>query len=86
MPRGMRQQLTGLVVNERLNIARPEFDRLKAILTNCARLGPATQNREAHPDFRAHLEGRVGYFESVNPQKTKRLRKIFEQIQWTSPS
>jgi len=85
MPLGMRQHLTGLVVNERLNIARSEFDRLKAILTNCAGLGPAIQNRDDHPDFRAYLEGRVGFFESINPQKTTRLRNILKQICWPEP-
>jgi len=55
---------------------------LKAILTNCARHGPANQNREARPHFREHLAGRIGFIESVHPEKGKRLRAIFERIQW----
>ncbi len=82
MRQGVRQHLAGLVVNQSLNVARAEFDRLKAILTNCVRLGPASQNREQHPDFRAHLDGRVGYIESINGAKGERLRRIFEQILW----
>jgi len=40
------------------NVVRADFDRLKATLTNCARLGPESQNREGHAEFRAHLESR----------------------------
>jgi retron-type reverse transcriptase len=82
MRQGVRQSLAGLVTNQHLNVARQKVDRLKAILTNCARRGPQNQNREAHPDFRSHLEGRVGFVESINPTKGLRLRKILDQIQW----
>ena len=77
---GVRQRLAGLVANERVNVQRREFDRLKAILTNCVRHGAETQNREGHPNFRMHLEGRVAFVESVNPEKGKRLRAILERI------
>jgi hypothetical protein len=82
MRRGVRQQLTGLVVNQRINVKRVDFDRLKATLTNCVRLGPESQNREAHPNFKEHLEGRIGFAEMVNPDKARRLRKLWEQIVW----
>lgn len=82
MRQGVPQRLAGLVANQRLNVARTAFDLLKATLTNCARLGPVTQNRESHPRFREHLEGRVGFVESVHPAKGARLRAIFEQIEW----
>lgn len=82
MSQSVRQRLAGLVTNQRPNIARKDFDRLKAILTNCVRHGPATQNREGHPQFRAHLEGRISFVEMVNPGKGGRLRRVFEQIRW----
>jgi hypothetical protein len=37
---GVRQHLGGLVINQRCNIPRRDFDELKAILTNCIRTGP----------------------------------------------
>ena len=80
MRQGVRQRLAGLVVNERVNVAREEFDRLKAVLTNCVRLGAASQNREGHAAFREHLLGRVGFVESVNVARGKKLRGIFERI------
>jgi hypothetical protein len=82
MRQGVRQHLAGLVTNQRINIMRSDFDRLKAVLTNCARLGPASQNREGRSRFRSHLEGRLAFVETVNPNKGKRLRAIFERIQW----
>jgi len=84
MRQGVRQRLVGLVANRLPNIQRTDFDRLKATLTNCLRLGPETQNRDRHPNFRLHLEGRVGFLEMINPAKGKRLRAIFEQIRWES--
>jgi len=82
MRQGVRQYLAGLVINEKINVVRADFDKLKAILTNCARHGAEGQNREEHPAFRMHLDGRVGFVEMVNPAKGARLRKIFEQIEW----
>jgi RNA-directed DNA polymerase len=83
MRSGVRQYLAGTVVNRHLNIPRPDYDRLKAILTNCLRHGPATQNHDAHPDFRQHLEGRISFVKMVNPAKATRLHKLFDQVNWT---
>jgi retron-type reverse transcriptase len=82
MRQGVRQHLAGLVTNERLNVGRDDYDRLKATLTNCVRLGAESQNREGHPKFREHLTGRVGFVEMVNPAKGERLRRVLQQIAW----
>lgn len=82
MRQGVRQHLVGLIVNRHPNIIRADFDRLKATLTNCIRLGPESQNRDAHPQFRLHLEGRVAFVESINPAKGQRLRRLLKEIQW----
>ncbi len=82
MRRGKRQSLAGVVVNERLNLRRRDLELLEATLVNCVRRGPATQNRDNVPDFRAHLEGRIGYVEMINPEKARRLKTIFHSIRW----
>ncbi len=79
---GARQRLAGLVVNQRINVMRSDFDRLKATLNNCVRLGAQSQNRGAHSRFRAHLMGRIGWVESMNPAKGQRLWALFDQIAW----
>ena len=82
MRQGVRQHLAGLVTNQKMNVVRHDFDRLKAVLTNCVRYGPESQNREQLPHFRAHLEGRVSFIEMVNPAKGRRLREILRRIRW----
>jgi hypothetical protein len=82
MRQGVRQHLAGLVTNRKLNVMRPDYDRLKAILTNCIRTGPATQNRDSHPEFRAHLQGRVAFVDMIQPAKGAHLQALFNQIQW----
>jgi len=82
MRHGVRQCLAGTVVNERLNIPRADYDLLKAILTNCLRHGAASQNREGHPAFRSHLEGKISYVHMVNRAKGVRLRSLFDRIDW----
>jgi hypothetical protein len=82
MPRGRRQHLCGLVVNQRPNLPRAEVDDLRALLHNAARFGPASQNRDGHPRFREHLEGRIAWVASINPARGRRLATLFERIQW----
>lgn len=80
--RGRRQLVTGVVVNQKTNIRRDEFDLLKAILTNCVKLGPSTQNRDAHEDFAAHLRGRIAFVRQLNQARGEKLLRLFEQIDW----
>jgi len=82
MRRGGCQRVTGLVVNDHLNVARAGYDRLKATLHNCAKNGPQGENRANLPDFRAHLEGRVVWVENVYRSRGERLRRVFEEIKW----
>ncbi len=82
MRQGVRQHLAGIVANQHLNVVRDDFDRLKATLNNCVRLGPESQNRESHPAFREHLAGRIAFVESIHEGRGNRLRAIFEKIEW----
>ncbi|OEZ98559.1 reverse transcriptase family protein [Duganella sp. HH101] len=82
MREGTRQQVTGVVVNAHPNIARDEYDRLKATLTNCVRHGPASQNRDAHPDFRAYLAGRISYVKMVNASRAIKLQRLLAAVAW----
>lgn len=76
------QRLTGLVVNRHPNLPRAAYDTLKAILHNCLRDGPASQNRDSHPDFRAHLRGRIAWLRQINPERADKLQACFERIVW----
>ena len=82
MRQGVRQQLVGIVVNVHPNIHREEYDDVKAIIYNCVRHGPASQNRDGHPDFRAFLLGRIAHVTTLNQSRGQRLRTLFERIDW----
>ena len=80
--RSRRQRLAGLVVNARPTWPRAERDRFEAILVNCVRHGPASQNRRNVRDFRAHLQGRLAWLAHVDPRSADAMRPIFEAIRW----
>jgi hypothetical protein len=86
MRQGVCQQLVGVVVNTHPNVRREAYDDLKAVLHNCARHGPASQNRAGHADFRAYLLGRVAQVAQINPARGSRLRVMFEKITWEPDS
>jgi RNA-directed DNA polymerase len=77
-----RQLVTGLVVNHRARVRRDDFARLKAILHNCVRHGPTSQNRTAEEDFRAHLAGRIAHVARFDHQRGVKLRAMFDRIAW----
>jgi len=82
MRQGMQQRVAGIVVNRKVSLRRKDIDLLEAILTNCVRHGPESQNRDRHPNFRAHLEGRVGFVEMVNPRNGQQLRELLKAVKW----
>ncbi len=81
--RGRRQTVCSIVVNDRPNLPRDAFDRLKAVLHQCVRHGPAGQNRDGHPRWREHLHGRVAWAAQLNPDKARRLQRLLAQIDWS---
>jgi hypothetical protein len=80
--RGAAQRLAGLVVNERPNVPRRQFDRLKAMLHRAAQGGPAAVSglRKGNPE--AQLLGRIGWIEQANPARGKKLRALFARVAW----
>ena len=80
-----RQELAGLVLNAKPNVERRSFEQLKAILTNCMRHGPMSQNRARHPRFREHLQGRIAFVTAVHPARGAKLKALFQQIDWSVP-
>ncbi len=77
-----RQRVCGVVVNQRPNVARRDYEVLKATVHNARIQGPAAQNRASLPDFRAHLLGRIAWVESLNPGHGAKLRREFDRIAW----
>ena len=77
-----RQVLTGMVVNQHLNLHRRDYDRLRAVLHDALVNGPAAANRSGHPQFRSHLEGKISFVQATNPQRARKLWAAFDKIDW----
>jgi hypothetical protein len=71
-----RQQLAGLVVNSQPAVPREQYDRLRAILHDAAARGLDAANRDGHPDFAAHLTGRVAWVSYGHPTRAAKLRAL----------
>ena len=80
--KSQRQSLAGIVVNEKINCRRADWDRLKAILHNCKKYGPKSQNVSGHSDFKAHMRGRLAYVSWLNPSRAEKLRLLWNEIDW----
>ena len=63
-----RQMVTGIVVNQRLNITRREFDRLKAVIHAGA--------WQHDPVLQAKLSGQIGWVAQLHPAKAVKLRAL----------
>ena len=83
LPRAGRQLLGGLVVNERPHVGRVEVDRLKAVLHNCVRNGPSSQNHDGVLDFRGHVTGRVAWVAQHDAARGARLRTTLDAVDWS---
>ncbi|RJQ83070.1 reverse transcriptase family protein [Amycolatopsis panacis] len=81
-PAYRQQRVAGLVVNATPAAARAQYDELRAVLHNCAKTGPAPQNRTGHPDFRAHLRGRIAWISATSPARGAKLTDLFHRIEW----
>jgi retron-type reverse transcriptase len=73
MGRGRRQEVTGVVVNEKLSLARDDKRALRAILHNAAKNGLSAENRDGREDFAAYLRGRVAFACMVDPSLARTL-------------
>ena len=84
--RAGRQVVTGIVVNLHPNLARREYDRLRAVLHDAARTGRRKRTAPA-----SRTSGRTSSAASRGPSRCSpargaRLRAVFTQIAWSSPS
>lgn len=76
------QHIVGLAVNHKPNIARREFDALKAMLRDRRRYGPKGQNHPCHQRFHQHLLGRIARVAQLSPHRGQKLLREFRHIDW----
>ena len=80
-----QQRVTGVVVNEKPNISRADFDALKALLHRCKQRGPVSQSTGPLEDFRATLQGRISWVTQLSPSRGAKLQREFNTV-FPSPS
>jgi len=73
MRRNSRQEVTGVVVNDKLSPSRSEIRQLRAILHNAQKTGLSAQNRDGRPHFEAWLRGKIGYVMMIDRKKGTEL-------------
>ncbi len=77
-----RQVVTGLVVNQRPNVSRVDYDRLKAVLHRLTIDGPDAESRQGSVDLQSHLRGRIAWVTALNPKRGEKLSRLFDAIDW----
>jgi RNA-directed DNA polymerase len=80
--RHVAQTVTGIVVNERPGVPRADVRRVRAFCIEHDAKDSRAQAR-GRPNFRAWLEGTIGYICMVNPQQGQPLRRAFERLTQT---
>ncbi len=81
---GQSQRVTGLVVNDKVNVPRQYYRWLRAIVHNCQTSGVRSQNRDADPAFKARLYGHSQYILGINPRLGRVLLDQLDTIDWDS--
>jgi len=69
---GSRMTVCGIVINERLNLARDAYDRLRAAVHRLA------SSTDVDPLEIARVRGRLSWLESLNPRRAAKLRRLLE--------
>lgn len=80
MRHGSQQRVLGLIVNQKINSPRQEYEQLKAILHNCKKNGIENENRESHARFVDSLRGRIAHVASINPNRGTKLMQKFRDL------
>jgi retron-type reverse transcriptase len=78
--RSTQQSVTGIVVNDRLNVPRSLRRQLRAILYNAQTNGLDAQNRDGRDDFCAYLQGMIGFINEANPEQAQKLSQALKRV------
>ena len=77
LSRSSRQLVTGIVVNDHINISRRKYDQIKATIHACGKPG---DRRIFDPVFRSRLIGKIGWVETVNQNRGWKLRQKLASV------
>ena len=78
--KGEHQEVTGYVVNEKVNIKKEEYDKVRTLLYRCSRDGIEKATNMDREKARSHLLGRINRVLEVNQQRGEKLKKQFNSL------
>jgi retron-type reverse transcriptase len=78
--RGRRQEVTGLVVNQRVNVSRDVLRRFRATLFQIERDGPAGKRWGSSPNVLSAIEGFANFVAMVDAAKGRQLQERVRAI------
>ncbi len=78
--KGKRQEVCGLVVNDKVSIPREERRKFRALLHDTLKNGPEAANKGRHEDFYAYIQGFSAYMHMIDPEKAAPFRALVEKI------
>ena len=91
MRSGRQQKVTGVVVNQRLNVDASEYRKLRAVIHNISRNGWDTEMQRWQASMGVHvkdqrhfsqiLEGKIAFVRSLNPDKGAKLLDRLKALQ-----
>jgi len=79
MRKGARQEVTGIVVNERLSVPRDKWRRFRALLHRVNSKGP-TADQWADPNFASGLMGYMDFIRMVDPARADNLHSKYRTV------
>jgi retron-type reverse transcriptase len=80
MRKGMQQEVTGIVVNDKLSVDRKQLRRFRAFLHQLDKDGPDGKQWGAGPDLYQNIKGYAHYIKMVDPEKGKAFIDKVEAI------
>lgn len=82
-PKHRRQKVLGITVNEKVNVPRYEYLRLRSLIHNCFVHGFDTQFERAGlktaAALKSHIRGKLSFFKQIDETKAERLEDKYEQ-------
>ena len=78
-----RQMVTGLIVNNKVNIPRKTKRTIRAIIYNCKTKGAYTQNKTGKPNLKFFLLGWLDYMNMIDSNYASKLKILFSNIDWS---
>jgi RNA-directed DNA polymerase len=75
-----RQEVTGWVVNDKVNASKDEYRPLRALIHQCRVRGIENVADRPVDEFRRHLRGRIQRVREVNPNRGNKLLEQFLRL------